>query len=92
MIPCSAICICLEPIRKGRTRCYRALPNRRDSIIPRSFTLTKTMPMHCSTFGWVSNVVVNRDFYHVSPVGFDKRSRKLPINQNNVFFYEELTN
>ena len=42
------------------------------------------MPVNCSTFEGVLDVVVYGDLDPITPVGFDDRARELPVDQNDI--------
>ena len=45
------------------------------------------MPVDRSAFLWVRDFVVNVDFYPVSPIGLNDRTRELSVDKDTAFLY-----
>ena len=85
LIPGCSVQIGFELIGETFSWSNWTLAYRRYSIHPRCILHSEAMEVHGSSFYWIGDLVVNCDFYHISPVGFKEGSRKLNIDQKYVF-------
>ena len=77
----------LELVGERVHGCNRALANRGYTIVPLSVSLKQTMPVHCSTFEGMFDVVVDSDLDPIAPVGLNQRTRELAVDQNDIAKY-----
>jgi len=77
--PRGAIKTCSPGVSKILSRCDRALRDTGDTIISLRVLLQDSVPMDRKTF--IFDSIVDVDLYHVTPVGFQERSRILAVDQ-----------
>lgn len=79
---------CLEGVRERRPRSDGTLRDSRNSISIRSAFLEHAVPVESSSLGRTSDLVVNCNLNHVSPVGFDGWARESSIDEENGQFVD----
>ena len=84
VVPRGAKEFSLELVGEGVHGCNGALADCGYAVVPLGVSLEQTMPVNCSTFEGVLDVVVYGDLDPITPVGFDDRARELPVDQNDI--------
>ena len=84
MIPGSAISISSESISQAFPRGDRALLYSRDTIIPWRLLLKKPMPVEGGAFLGAGNVITDLDIEGVTPVAFNGRCWKSPVDEQGT--------
>ena len=77
VIPSRAILISKEFVRETTAGSDRALADTRNTIHEWSSVLEEAVPMDTSAFLGTSDLVVNGNFYLITPVGLDGRLEML---------------
>ena len=87
VIPRCAVDIGKERIGHACSRGNRALIDSRNTIVPRSSLLQKSMPMYRSTFFGACDFVTYVHGDRVAPVGFNHWTREFAVDKNDASVY-----
>ena len=87
VVPTGSVKLCLVDIGERVPWSNGALTNCRHTVIPGSFFLEHTVPVHRCSFQWIVDLVMDSHVDNVSPVCLYGRPRVLSIDQDDVPFY-----
>lgn len=83
--PGGAVHVGLELVGKGGSGGNRALADGGDTVVPLGAFLTDAMPVDCGAFFGAGDVIVDGDFDHVAPVGFNGGPGELRVDEDAAF-------